>query len=84
MWGPLQSTAQDQKLLAFLKFIAILSTQEINIDQTKVKVIKSSGIINPGALSDTMSICALLCKFQAKSFLGTSVNLSIMTTRLAF
>ena len=66
------------------KFIANLSTHEINIDQTKVKVITSSGVINPGALSDTKSICAVLCKFQANSFLGTSVNLSIMNMRLAF
>lgn len=64
--------------------MADLSTHEINIDQAKVRATTSSGIINPGALRDTKSICALLHKFQTKSFPGTSVNLSIVTTRVAF
>ena len=67
-----------------LQFIANLLTHEINIDWAKIKVTTSPGIINPAVVSDTKSICAPLCKFQAKSSLGTSVNLSIVTTRPAF
>lgn len=85
IWGPLQNTGLYQKVLAFVEIYCwrFIDLWDKYWPSQSQGYYLSSGIINLSVFSDTKSICTLLHKVQMKSFIETSVNLSIMTTMVA-